>query len=79
MSEVNIGDQVVCGICGRDTSVQFITDREGGKAYDLNCMHRNTTCPTCGAIAKDGSESILSVKASCRKCDPQDFEYDDDE
>jgi hypothetical protein len=79
MTEINVGDSVVCGICGKDTSVQFITDREGGKAFDLGCMHRNAVCPTCGSLAKDASETILAVSPSCRTCDPQDFAYDDDE
>lgn len=79
MSTHDVGSNVKCGICGKDTTVQFVTDREGGKAYDLNCMHRNAVCPTCGALAKDDSESILEVKPLCRTCSPEAFVEDDDE
>ncbi len=79
MNTPDVGSAVTCGICLKETTVQFVTDREGGKAFDLNCMHRNTTCPTCGAMAKDDSENILSVKAACRTCEPELFQYDDDE
>jgi hypothetical protein len=56
-----------------------VTDRDGGRAYDLGCMHRKAVCPTCGKLAKDDSDSILSIKPSCRTCNPEDFEDDDDE
>src|SRR5688572_31705271 len=32
MSEIVEGNPATCGICGRETTVQFVTDREGGKA-----------------------------------------------
>lgn len=79
MSEIVEGSSATCGICFKETTVQFVTDREGGKAYDLGCMHRNAVCPTCGKLAKDDSDSVLSIKPSCRTCNPEDFEYDDDE
>lgn len=79
MKELEVNDAVVCGMCTRETTVQFVTDREGGKAYDLGCMHRNAVCPNCEVLVKDDSETILSVKPSCRTCNPEDFEDDDDE
>jgi len=79
MESFDVGSTVTCGICQRETTVQFVTDREGGKAFDLKCMHRNAICPTCGALAKDDSDHILTIKPVCRKCDPQEFEDDDDE
>ena len=48
MNDLEVGSSVKCGICGRETKVQFVTDREGGKAFDLDCMHRNALCPNCG-------------------------------
>jgi len=59
MSELDVGTNVTCGICGRETKVQFITDREGGKAFDLDCMHRNAICPTCNALVRDDSDQVL--------------------
>lgn len=79
MGELEVGSKVTCGICGRETNVQFVTDRIGGKAFDLNCMHRNALCPTCGALVRDDSDTILSVEPVCRKCNPEAFEDDDDD
>jgi hypothetical protein len=79
MSEIDVGSTVTCGICSRETTVQFVTERDGGKAFDLNCMHRNTTCPTCQVLVRDDSETILSVKPLCKTCNPEEFEDDDDE
>ncbi len=79
MSEINVGSNVTCGICSRETTVQFVTEREGGNAYDLNCMHRNAMCPTCEVLVRDDSETILSVKPLCKTCSPEEFEDDDDE
>lgn len=78
MAELIEGQAVKCGMCGRDTTIQFVTEREGGKAYDLGCMHRNTVCPKCDVLVKDDSETILSVKPLCRTCNPEEFEDDDD-
>lgn len=77
MNDIEVGGSVKCGICGRDTKVQFVTDREGGKAFDLECMHRNTTCPTCGALVRDDSETIQKVEPLCRSCSPEAFEDED--
>ncbi len=78
MNTIDVGSNVECGICRRETTVQFVTEREGGNAYDLGCMHRNAICPVCNVLVKDDSDSILSIKPLCRTCDPQEFADDDD-
>jgi hypothetical protein len=66
MSALDVGSNVTCGICSKETTVQFVTEREGGNAYDLNCMHRNAVCPTCDVLVRDDSDTILSVEPLCR-------------
>lgn len=78
MDELKEGSAVTCGICNRETTVKFITDREGKAAYDLNCQHRNTACDTCGAMVRDASDDIFKVSAHCEKCDGP-YYTDDDE
>jgi hypothetical protein len=79
MSEPGVGSNVTCGICGKETTVQFVTEREGGTGYDLNCMHRNTICPVCKALVRDDSDSIQKVEPLCKTCNPEAFEEDEDE
>jgi hypothetical protein len=79
MNTITEGSSVTCGICGKDTKVHFVTDRQGTPAYDLLCFHRNAVCPTCGALVGDGSDSIQEVHPKCRTCNPEEFEDDDDE
>ena len=74
MSATDVGSNVTCGICNKETTVHFVTEREGGNAYDLNCMHRNAVCPTCNVLVRDDSETILAVKPLCRTCNPETFE-----
>lgn len=76
--DIKEGSAVTCGMCGKQTTVQFITDRQGTPAYDLMCYHRNAICPTCGKLVKDASEEIRSVVPACRDCNPEMFEDDDD-
>jgi hypothetical protein len=78
MSALDVGSNVTCGICSKETTVQFVTEREGGNAYDLNCMHRNAICPTCDVLVRDDSDTILSVQPLCRTCNPEAFEDDED-
>ena len=78
MSALDVGSNVTCGICSKETTVQFVTEREGGNAYDLNCMHRNAVCPTCDVLVRDDSDTILSVEPLCRVCNPEAFEDDED-
>ena len=77
MNDLEVGSSVKCGICGRETKVQFVTEREGGKAFDLDCMHRNALCPTCGVLVRDDSETIQKVEPLCRTCSPEAFEDGD--
>jgi hypothetical protein len=78
MSALDVGSNVTCGICSKETTVQFVTEREGGTAYDLNCMHRNAVCPSCDVLVRDDSDTILSVQPLCRICNPEAFEDDED-
>jgi hypothetical protein len=78
MEGIDVGSGVSCGICGKETKVQFITEREGGKAYDLECMHRNAVCPTCSALVRDDSDTVQKVAPLCRTCNPEAFEDDED-
>lgn len=73
------GSSVTCGMCGKETKVQFVTDRQGTPAYDLLCYHRNAVCPTCGKMVKDASEDIREVVPACRTCSPEMFVEDEDE
>lgn len=74
------GSAVTCGICGKETTVQFTTERIGGTAYDLTCFHRNAMCPNCNVLVRDDSDRIDTVLPLCRTCDPQAFlDEDDDE
>ena len=81
MAEITEGAAVTCGMCGKETTVQFVTDRQGTPAYDLMCYHRNAVCPSCGKLVKDASEDIREVVPACRDCNPEMFaeDYDDDE
>ena len=79
MSALEVGSNVTCGICSKETTVQFVTEREGGNAYDLNCMHRNAVCPTCDVLVRDDSDTILSVKPLCKTCNPEAFTDEDDD
>lgn len=73
------GAAVKCGICGRETTVLFTTEREGGTAFDLACRHRNTLCPTCNVLVRDDSDALEKVVPLCRTCSPEAFEDDEDE
>ena len=77
MDPLEVGSSATCGICGRETKVQFVTDREGGKAFDLDCMHRNAICPNCNVLVRDDSDSIQQVKPLCKTCNPEAFDDED--
>ena len=81
MGALDVGSNVTCGICSKETTIQFVTEREGGNAYDLNCMHRNAMCPTCEVLVRDDSDSIQKVEPLCQTCSPEAFaeDVDDDE
>jgi len=79
MSALDIGSNVTCGICSKETTVHFVTEREGGNAYDLNCMHRNAMCPTCNVLVRDDSDTILAVQPLCKTCNPEAFTDEDDD
>ena len=79
MNDIKEGSAVTCGMCGKETTVQFVTDRQGTAAYDLMCYHRNAVCPTCGKLVKDASEDIREVAPACRDCDPGMFVSEDDD
>ena len=79
MSALDVGSNVTCGICSKETTIQFVTEREGGNAYDLNCMHRNAMCPTCEVLVRDDSDSIQKVEPLCQTCDPEAFVEDEDD
>ncbi len=79
MSEIKEGTAVKCGICDRDTTVKFVTDREGKNAYDLNCQHRNTICDKCGNMVRDASDDIQKVVAHCDNCDGSYYDDDDED
>ena len=74
------GSPVTCGICGKETKVQFVTDRIGGTAYDLEkCFHRNAMCPNCNVLVRDDSDRVDTIAPLCRTCNPEAFDDDDDE
>jgi hypothetical protein len=77
MAEIEVGTSVTCGICGKETKVHFVTDREGGKAFDLECMHRNTICPNCDVLVRDDSDTVQKVVPLCKTCNPEAFEDED--
>jgi hypothetical protein len=79
MQEIKTGDKVICGICGKETEVTIVTEREGVKAYDLKCWHRNADCPKCGALVRDASETVQEVHPHCEKCDGPFYDDDDEE
>lgn len=79
MDDLAVGSKITCGICGRETAVQFVTDREGGKAFDLECMHRNTICPNCNVLVRDDSDTIQKVEPLCKTCNPEAFQDDDED
>lgn len=78
MSNIEAGSKVVCGICGRDTSVLFTNERIGGTSYDLACRHRNAICTVCGVLVRDDSDELEKVVPLCRTCNPEAFEDDDE-
>jgi hypothetical protein len=73
------GSAVICGMCGKETTVLFVTDRQGTAAYDLKCYHRNAVCPSCGKLVKDASEDVREVIPACRDCSPDMFDPEDDD
>ena len=79
MENLKDGTAVTCGICGKQTSVHFVTDRNGTPAYDLQCYHRNAFCPNCGKLVKDASDDIHQVVPACRDCNPEMFEDNEDD
>lgn len=79
MKELEIGTEVTCDICKKETTVSFISEREGTKAYDLKCWHRNAFCPKCGDLVRDASETVQEVHPHCTKCDGPLDEDEDDE
>ncbi|MEO8648459.1 MAG: hypothetical protein ABI539_04765 [Acidobacteriota bacterium] len=68
MTQITEGSAVKCSICGKDTTVSFITDRQGKPAYDLGCYHRNAYCDACQMLVPDVSEAIQEVQAKCPVC-----------
>ncbi|MGQ0540665.1 MAG: hypothetical protein ACT4O9_02295 [Blastocatellia bacterium] len=78
MNTIDVGNAVTCGICRKETTVQFVTEREGGTAYDLSCMHRNAVCEICQVLVKDDSDTILEVHPLCPTCNPEAFADDDE-
>lgn len=76
--QFNAGDQVKCGICGRDTNVLFVTERIGGNSFDLACRHRNAICPSCGDLVRDDSDVLETVLPLCRRCNPEAFDDESD-
>lgn len=78
MTSLAQGSAVTCGMCGKETSVKFTTEREGGTAYDLGCQHRNGYCETCKKLVRDVSETIYEVKPHCTTCSGP-LPVDDDE
>lgn len=71
------GDSATCGICGKETTVTIVTERNGIQAFDLKCWHRNAECPSCGKLVRDASEVVQEVVPHCDDCDGP-F-HDDDE
>lgn len=79
MGELEVGSDVTCGICGKETTVTLISERLGTKAYDLKCWHRNAICPKCGDLVRDASEVVQEVHPHCVNCDGSLYDDDDDE
>lgn len=79
MISLKEGSAAKCGICGRETSIKFTTDRIGGTAYDLACQHRNGYCEACDILVPDRSETILEVVPRCPNCNPEDVEPDEED
>lgn len=74
------GSAVTCGMCGKETTVMFTAEREGGMSYDLDvCRHRNALCPNCNVLVKDDSDTIGKVVPLCKTCNPEAFIEDDDD
>jgi hypothetical protein len=79
METLTEGSAVTCGMCGKETTVNFVTDRQGTMAYDLKCFHRNAMCPNCGKLVKDASDDVHEVVVACRDCNPEMFVNEDDD
>lgn len=79
MNSITANSAVTCANCGKQTTVSFVTDRQGTLAYDLACYHRNAFCPTCQKLVPDISESIHEVRAACPTCNPELVEKEEDD
>ena len=79
MISLETGSPATCGICKRQTTISFVTDRTGGKAYDLACQHRNGYCETCDMLVPDRSETIQEVLPRCPNCSPEEIELEEDD
>lgn len=77
-NEPSDGANVICGICGRETTVLFVSERIGGKSFDLGCRHRNAICRQCGSLVRDDSDRLDTVLPLCRQCNPEAFADDED-
>lgn len=75
---IETGSAVKCGMCGRDTTVMFTAEREGGLSYDLECRHRNAMCPNCEVLVRDDSDAINKVAPMCKTCNPEAFDDEDE-
>jgi hypothetical protein len=74
------GAAVTCGICGKDATIMFIAEREGGLSYDLTgCRHRNAMCPNCNVLVRDDSDRIEAIVPLCKTCNPEAFVEDDED
>ena len=78
MISLTTGSHAKCGICKRDTTIKFTTERIGGTAYDLGCQHRNGYCSTCDILVPDRSETILEIVPRCPNCSPEDPEPEEE-
>jgi len=78
MISLTTGSPATCGICKRDTTIKFTTERIGGTAYDLGCQHRNGYCATCDILVPDRSETILEIAPRCPNCSPEEAEPEEE-
>lgn len=79
MISLTEGSGVTCGICKKETTIKFSTERVGGTAYDLNCQHRNAYCDTCDIMVADRSDTVQEVVPRCPNCSPEEMDEDDEE
>jgi hypothetical protein len=64
-----VGDAVVCGDCGKETTVKYRSTYANYQVgYGLHCGHRNGFCSVHKKLVMDASDTGKEVHPMCIPC-----------